>query len=111
MISKRDLLAGIDANTEQIIWQGQLISDLKSRVEKLERELSLKKQIKVKKSPGRPKKICIWTDEMSQCPGVKAASDILEKEIEKSKEALAKAKKSSNAKKQPRGKDGKFAKK
>ena len=43
MILKRDLLAGIDANTEQIIWQGEMITELKRRVSKLEKELSAKK--------------------------------------------------------------------
>lgn len=111
MILKRDLLAGIDANTEQIILQGQLITELKSRVNKLEKELLQKKQIKVKKSPGRPKKVYVWTDETSQCPGIKAAQDFLDKEIDKAKATLTKAKKAANAKKQPRDKNGKFAKK
>lgn len=111
MILKRDLLAGIDANTEQIMWQGQLIADLKSRVEKLEKELLPKKQIKIKKTPGRPKKICVWTEENNQCPGVRRAAEVLEKELNRSKNESTKAKKSANAKNQPRGKDGKFAKK
>lgn len=111
MILKRDLLAGIDANTEQIIWQGEMIAELKNRIERLEKGLSPKKQIKVKESSGRPKKVCVWTDEMNTCLGYQAAKDILDNEIEKTKTKLTKAKKSANAKKQPRGKDGKFAKK
>lgn len=111
MILKRDLLEAIDQNTEQIAWQGQIIAGLERRIEKLEKELRPKKTINVKKTGERPKKICVWTDEMSTCLGNQLASDILGKEIEKSKEALTKAKKSANAKKQPRNKYGKFAKK
>ena len=111
MILKRDLLEGIDENTKQIAWQGQLITELKKRIERLERELPLKKTIEVKKAPGRPKKICVWTDEMNQCPGVRRAAEVLEKELIRSKNESTKAKKSANAKKQARGKDGKFAKK
>ena len=54
MIFKSDLLEGIDANTEQIIWQGELIADLRERVSKLEKELSVKK---APKKVGRPRKI------------------------------------------------------
>lgn len=36
MIRKRDLLLAIDHNTEQIVWQGQLITNLKKRIDILE---------------------------------------------------------------------------
>ena len=110
MILKRDLLEAIDHNTEQIVWQGQLIEGLEKRIEQLEKGASTKK-IKVKKCPGRPRKVCVWTDEMTTCLGTQLASDILDKEIDKTKKALTKAKKSANVKKQPRDKSGKFAKK
>lgn len=111
MILKRDLLEAIDQNTEQIAWQGQIIAGLERRIEKLEKELRPKKTINVKKTGGRPKEVRVWTDEMSTCLGNQLASDILAKEIAKTKKALTKAKKSANAKKQPRDNGGKFAKK
>lgn len=74
MISKRDLLEAIDQNTTQIVWQGQMISELLGRVEALE---SNARVAKTAKCPGRQKKICVKT----------------------------------GASKQPRTKDGRFAKK
>lgn len=49
MILKRDLLKGIDTNTEQIVWQGQMIEDLKERIEILENKLA--KSSKAKEQP------------------------------------------------------------
>ena len=57
MILKRDLLDGIDANTEQIILQGQLITELKARIKKLEKEVFAKNTAQVKQVD-RPKKVC-----------------------------------------------------
>lgn len=111
MILKRDLLSAIDLNTEQIVRQGQLIRRLEKRIGQLEKGTSAEKTIKVKKHPGHLRKVHVWTDEMNTCLGSQLASDILDKEIDKAKKALTKAKKSANAKKQPRDNGGKFAKK
>ena len=85
MILKRDLLMGIDANTEQLAWQGQLILELKERIEKLEKSMA-------NRTPGRPKKVCDLSDKVTQCPGVKRAKEILEEELSKVIIQLAKMK-------------------
>lgn len=104
MIFKRDLLEGLDELTTLVVKQGEDIRLLQHRVDELESKPE-------KRGRGRPRKAYVWTDEMTTCLGAQLASDILNKEIDKTKKALTKAKKSANVKDQPRDKSGKFAKK
>lgn len=53
MILKKDLLMGIDHNTEQLLWQGNLIMELQERLERVEKEVGIKLACKEKKCPGK----------------------------------------------------------
>ena len=108
MIFKKDLLDAINFNAAEIAGNEQLIIDLQKRVTELENNLSCEVPVKRAKRSG---KVSIWVDEAKELAERNAMSNLLECMIEDTKKKKTTAIKSTNAKKQPRSKDGKFAKK
>lgn len=106
MIFKSDLIDAINSLSHDLLALSIRISEVERKLEKNT----------AKKTSSRPKKICDKNcSELEQAiketAGRKAMSGFLDEEVKNAKKNLTKAKKSSNAKKQPRTKDGKFTKK
>ena len=103
MIRKSNLLKGIDLNTEQIVWQGKMISDLKLQINILNKNL-----VKVNE---RIQNLESFMDTQTHLN-----SKIMVSQVQKTPEKIYvtkedKKNKSCICSKQPRTKDGKFAKK
>lgn len=108
MIFKKDLLDAIDTLTAQVAEQGELIVDLQKRVTELENKLNCEVPVKRAKRSG---KVSILADEAKDLARRKVLSEFTDELYRDTKKRLTKIRKSTNAKKQPRNKDGKFAKK
>ena len=107
MIFKSDLVEAINGLSHDFV-------ALSIRVSDLEKKVNEKNTVQVKRSTGN-RKTSVWTEESKkiakELAGQKVMSDLLGDMIKDAKKNKTKVLKSTNAKKQPRTKDGKFAKK
>ena len=107
MIFKSDLVDAINGLSHDLTNLSIRVHDLERNIAKLDSKML---QLKKNSCPCKDSK-GLLEKQIRDAANAKVTSELMGEMIKEKKKKITKIKKSTNAKKQPRGKDGKFAKK
>ena len=107
MIYKRDLVDAINGISHDLFALSVKLHDLESGLAKINNRVIKLENSKCPCKVGKN----ILEEEVRKAAGAKVAEKVMSEAAKEKKKEVTKIKKSTNAKKQPRSKDGKFTKK